>query len=278
MALPIRNSRIRLSQGLLFWREVGTGTTVVFLHGAWSDSDEWLPLFEHLGKTFHCVAPDLLGFGESDRPKKCHYSVELEVEILTEFLDTLGVRSCYLVGHSLGGWVAASYALRHPEPVRGIVLLNPEGIDIRSRRSRWSTERWLTSPLPLRVWLMQLLRPLLNAMGRGEELTQLLRRRRQLLSASAACQLLFRRRTAELQSELVGDRIGWLKMPLLLLQSQVCDPELMAIARDYAQAPFAVAEVIPNADLTLLHTHDAEVAQHIDQFVQAHEHSNLSNR
>jgi pimeloyl-ACP methyl ester carboxylesterase len=278
MALPIRNSRIRLSQGLLFWREVGAGATVVFLHGAWTDSDEWLPLLEHLGKPFHCIAPDLLGFGESDRPKKCHYSIELEVDVLSELLDTLGVRSCYLVGHSLGGWIAASYALRYPEQVKGMVLINPEGVEVRSRRSRWRTERWLTSPIPLQAWLLQLFRPLLNVMGKGEGITQRLRQRRHLLRSAAACQLLFRRRAAELQAELMGDRIAWFKMPLLLLQSQTCDAELMAIAGAYAQAPLAMAQVIPSTDVDLLHTHAVAVAQRVSEFVQTHERSSVGDR
>jgi hypothetical protein len=43
-----RNSRRKLSQGLLFWREIGNGIPVVFLHGAWNDSSEWVAVMESL--------------------------------------------------------------------------------------------------------------------------------------------------------------------------------------------------------------------------------------
>ncbi|MER3588832.1 MAG: alpha/beta hydrolase, partial [Mastigocladus sp. ERB_26_1] len=43
-----RNSRRKLSQGLLFWREIGNGIPVVFLHGAWNDSSEWVAIMESL--------------------------------------------------------------------------------------------------------------------------------------------------------------------------------------------------------------------------------------
>jgi pimeloyl-ACP methyl ester carboxylesterase len=270
MALPIRNSRIRLSQGRLFWREVGTGTTVVLLHSAWEDSEEWLSVLEQLGGMHHCLVPDCLGFGESDRPK-IHYSIDQQVESLTEFLDTLGTRSVYLVGHSLGGWIAASYALRYPDRVRGLVLIHPEGVEVHSGRSRWQTERWLTSPIPLRVWGLQLLRPLLKLMGCQEQVTQWLRQRRQLLRSPVACQLLFRRRTAEIQGELLGDRLFELKMPLLLLQSQICDGNQMAIAAAYAQAPFATVHELPGSATEVLHIHGLEIARQIEKFIQSQE-------
>jgi haloalkane dehalogenase len=80
-----RNSRIKLPQGLLFWREVGEGMPIIFLHGAWNDSSQWLKVMELLSQDAHCLAPDLLGFGESDRPN-IHYSIDLQVDCLAKFL------------------------------------------------------------------------------------------------------------------------------------------------------------------------------------------------
>ena len=81
MPLPVRNSRIKLSQGLLFWREVGQGSAIVFLHGSWKDSSQWLPVMQQLSKHCHCFAPDLLGFGESEVVKgRC--SIALQVECI----------------------------------------------------------------------------------------------------------------------------------------------------------------------------------------------------
>ncbi|NJN85784.1 MAG: alpha/beta fold hydrolase [Leptolyngbyaceae cyanobacterium SL_7_1] len=97
MVLPVRNARIRLSQGQLFSREVGHGRAIVFLHGSWSDGSEWLPVMEQLADQFHCLAPDLLGCGESDR-LTLNYSVDSQVESLADYLEALKLRDLLLVG------------------------------------------------------------------------------------------------------------------------------------------------------------------------------------
>ena len=114
MNFLFRNSRIKLNQGILFWREVGTGIPMIFLHGAWNDGSEWVSTMELLAENIHCFSPDLLGFGESANPN-IHHSIDLQVECLADFLEALKLEKVYLVGNSLGGWIAASYALKYPE-------------------------------------------------------------------------------------------------------------------------------------------------------------------
>ena len=145
MPLPLRNARIRLTQGQIFWREVGQDT-IVFLHGAWEDSSQWVPLIERLSAEYHCLVPDLLGFGESERPG-VHYSIGLEVACLAEHLEALKLRRVYLVGHSLGGWIAMSYALKYQEQVEGVVLLAPEGVQAEGLGRRWWQAKLLRLPM-----------------------------------------------------------------------------------------------------------------------------------
>jgi len=140
-----RNSRRKLSQGLLFWREAGEGTPVVLLHGAWDDSSQWLSVMETLSQSFHCFAPDLLGFGESDRPQ-IHHSIDLQVECIAEFLQALRLEKVYLVGHSLGGWIAASYALQYAEQVEGLVLLAPEGVEVEGQKKILAEDAGVSEP------------------------------------------------------------------------------------------------------------------------------------
>ena len=80
-----RNVRLRLTQGVVFWREVGRGIPIIFLHGNWQDSTQWDGLLQRLGDRHHGLALDLLGFGESDRPR-LHYSIDLEVQVVMEWL------------------------------------------------------------------------------------------------------------------------------------------------------------------------------------------------
>ena len=127
-----RNSRRQLTQGLLFWREAGEGTPIIFLHGAWNNSSQWVSVVESLSDNFHCFAPDLLGFGESENPN-VHYSIDLEVECIAEFVQALRLEKVYLIGYSLGGWIAARYALKYPDKVYGLVLLAPEGVAVQGQ-------------------------------------------------------------------------------------------------------------------------------------------------
>lgn len=264
MALPLRNARIRLSQGQIFWREVGQGIAIVFLHGSWDDSDQWVPVIERLSKEYHCLAPDLLGFGESEQPN-VHYAVDLEVECLAEHLDALRLQRVYLVGHSLGGWVAASYALKYLDQVEGVVLLAPEGVQAEGLGGRW----WKARLLKLTVvgWVLRSLHALRKALKRRNP-ERLLQRRRQLLDFPVACKLLFQRRRAELRSEQLQEQLKWLKVPVLVLQGEQDTAIAKRLNQTYAQlAPEAALQQLPSTSSNLLETQPDAVAQAIRAFV-----------
>jgi len=232
MALPIRNSRIQLAQGQLFWREVGNGTVIVFLHGSWHSGDQWLSVMQELGSDYQCLAPDLLGCGESDRPR-LKYSIDIEVECLSEYLAALRLRHIYLVGHSLGGWVAASYALKYPDQVKGIVLVAPEGVSSRAK-NRWSLDRWLMGQPPWLYWVLSLVHPLAKLLKRHKGIETLLARRQQLRRSRTACRLLFRRRANEIASEHLQSRLEQLTLPILLVQGGRDSKDISGMSALYA--------------------------------------------
>ena len=255
MTILLRNSRIRLSQRQIFWREVGIGPALVFLHGSWSDSSQWLPLIDHLCRDYHCFAPDLLGFGDSERPD-VHYSIDLEVECLAEFLETLKLRQVYLIGHSLGGWIAASYALKYLDRVRGVVLLAPEGLpDHRWRKNGWWT-RWLLSSPDVMFWLLRSLQPLTKFLGPQDKITQMLLLRQQLLQNPTACQLLYQRPWSEIQAELLHERLEWLKVPVLILQGGRDTQSAIARSRSYADS-------LPTAEMRIIGRGDHDLPQEL---------------
>ena len=101
----------------------GRGVPFVLLHGLLDSADGWIRTCR---ATRHpCVAFDLGGFGGSDLPRRPALSAYAEDVIAG--LDALGVGDCVLVGHSLGGGVAAAVAERRPGQVRALVLLAPAG-------------------------------------------------------------------------------------------------------------------------------------------------------
>ncbi|MDJ1179486.1 alpha/beta hydrolase [Roseofilum sp. BLCC_M91] len=272
MTLLFRNSRIKLSSGMLFWREVGRGMPIICLHGSWDEGGQWVEVMERLGTDYQCFAPDLLGFSESDRPN-VHYSVNVQVECLLEYFQALKLDSVYLVGHSLGGWIATRYALCHPEQVKGLVLLAPEGVDVPELKNRWKQASWLVGPKSVWVQMLKVLLPVARWMGKAKPIEALLERRSHLLRFFPACQMLFLRRAKEIQAEYVQDELPNLTVPSLLLSglsSHSDYPEIDQLNQVYSQRmPNVKEQTLPTGDPDWPRSHPDGVAQAIREFVQA---------
>ena len=109
----------------------GSGTPVVFLHGFGASLYTWrnaLPVVSHAG--YRVVAFDNRGFGFSDRPAHGYSNAEY-TRLVLALLDTLDISSAVLVGHSMGGAIAAEVALAAPQRVRGLVLIDAAGYGVR---------------------------------------------------------------------------------------------------------------------------------------------------
>ena len=217
MARPISISRLRLPQGLIFWREVGYGEALVFLHGSTEDSSQWLPVMEHLGINYHCFAPDLIGFGESEHPN-VNYSIAWLVETLAEYFAALNLQRFYLVGHSLGAWVGASYALKYPEQVMGLVILSPEGVEFSGYEKRRLWSKFLLGNPPIVPLTLKALLPIAKIFGFQARINSYLRCRQLLLQSYTGYQLLFARHFREIEQEFLQGDLHWLKTPMLVLQ------------------------------------------------------------
>ncbi|MBE7381488.1 MAG: alpha/beta hydrolase [Leptolyngbya sp. SIO1E4] len=251
MTLPLRNAKLRTAQGTFAWREVGSGSTVLFLHGSWQDSSQWIPLMQQLGQQFHCIAPDLLGFGESSRLEKGAYSIDGEVSALAEYLAAIRVQPQILVAESLGAWVAVRYSLQHPDTIQGLVLMAPEGLSAPTLDQRWRGLRWLASPWALRFWGLRLVTPLVKLLGGDRWLHQVWQKRQQLRGYRAASRLLFQRRKAVLRSEWLNAALPHLKTPVLLLHpEQATQHTQLANSLFYDLAPQAQLMPIPGDEST----------------------------
>jgi pimeloyl-ACP methyl ester carboxylesterase len=270
MNLPLRNSRIKLPLGQVFWREVGQGPVLIFLHGSWNDGTQWLSVIDHLSQDYHCFVPDLLGFGESERPK-VHYSIQLQVECLLAYFKALHISEVYLIGHSVGGWVAASYALRYFEQVKGLILIAPEGVQTEGQGEIWRKERWLVGNPPIAYYLLRSILPLARLLGRHKPIEQALLLRQQLNRSTTACKLLFGRRRAEIQAELLQDRLVSLQVPTLILQGGNDGNNAIAQSQTYAHnINQAQLQMIEHGGHDLPETLASLVAQSIGEFVNSH--------
>ncbi|HEX8294499.1 MAG TPA: alpha/beta fold hydrolase [Pyrinomonadaceae bacterium] len=106
--------------------EAGSGPAVVLLHGLGGSHANWAFNTPALAQKFRVIVPDQVGFGQSDKPL-INYRVGTYVDFLDKFLSELKVERATLVGNSMGGWVAALYALRYPAKADRIVLVNSAG-------------------------------------------------------------------------------------------------------------------------------------------------------
>lgn len=108
----------------LFYREAGSGTqTIVLVHGNVASSRWWERVLPDLSQDYRVIAPDLRGFGQSDKPGG--YTVEQFAADLAVLVDALSLPPAHIVGHSLGGSVVLQYVLDHPHRCRSLVLVDP---------------------------------------------------------------------------------------------------------------------------------------------------------
>ena len=94
----------------------------VLLHGLGDEADTWRHIVERLSARYRVVAPDLPGFGRSDKPMR-PYAGQFLCDTVLELMDTLSIAGAMLIGNSLGAVIAQSIALEHSERVRGLVLI-----------------------------------------------------------------------------------------------------------------------------------------------------------
>lgn len=119
---------VELSHGRTRYLRLGSGSPVLFLHGVgFTDGAEsWAGSLERLAPTHDAIAVDLLGWGDGDR-LEARYSFAYLVDFVREFQDALGLRSCHVVGHSMGGWIASLLAYESPGRVDRLVLVGSGG-------------------------------------------------------------------------------------------------------------------------------------------------------
>jgi len=109
------------------YRMMGEGPALLLLHGIGDSSRGWVPLMPALAEHFTVIAPDLLGHGESAKPR-ADYSVAAYANGMRDLLEVLGVDRATVVGHSLGGGVAAQIAYQYPDRVDRLVLVATGGV------------------------------------------------------------------------------------------------------------------------------------------------------
>jgi abhydrolase domain-containing protein 6 len=101
---------------------------LLLLHGFADSKDGVLPYAKQLSRRFHVIAPDLPGFGESEKPARVEYNLEQFELWITRFADKIRFDRFVLAGHSLGGAIAAELAAKNPQRVQRLILISAAGL------------------------------------------------------------------------------------------------------------------------------------------------------
>lgn len=112
----------------LAYQDVGSGDEALLLiHGMAGSSETWRAVIPQLAKKYRVVAPDLLGHGQSDKPRS-DYSLGAFAVLLRDMLDEVGITRATVIGQSLGGGVAMQFAYQHPDYCQRLVLISSGGL------------------------------------------------------------------------------------------------------------------------------------------------------
>jgi haloalkane dehalogenase len=124
---PNLRKRVAVLGTELAYVDVGAGDPIVFLHGNPTSSFLWRNIIPHLGASARCLAPDLIGMGDSGKSSSGEYRFVDHAQHLDAWFDALGLNSrVTLVVHDWGSALGFHWAHRHPDAVKGIAYM--EGI------------------------------------------------------------------------------------------------------------------------------------------------------
>jgi pimeloyl-ACP methyl ester carboxylesterase len=119
--------RITLNSERVAYRIAGKGPVLLLVHGMAGSSETWRHIMPALAKRYTVLAPDLLGQGESDKPRG-DYSLGAHANMLRDLMDELGHERATVVGQSLGGGVAMQLAYQFPERCERLALVDSGGL------------------------------------------------------------------------------------------------------------------------------------------------------
>ena len=140
---------IKINSQKIRYIDSGSGIPLVFIHGFGSSIYSWRKNIEPISKHYRVCAPDLPGFGYSDKSLEADYGIDAYADFIVQFMDRLHIRQAILVGHSLGGGIALLTSLKFPSRVKALILLDAEAYPI-------------TPPLMLRIAQLPLIRAVIH--------------------------------------------------------------------------------------------------------------------
>jgi len=113
------------------YHDLGEGDAVMLIHGSGPGVTayaNWRLAMPEISKKYRVIAPDMVGFGYTDRPKNIKYNMDVWVQQTIDLLDALNIEQTNIVGNSFGGALALAFAIRYPKRVNKLALMGSVGV------------------------------------------------------------------------------------------------------------------------------------------------------
>jgi pimeloyl-ACP methyl ester carboxylesterase len=125
----LTKQHIRVGKTTVAYLDEGDGPPLLLVHGCPFSSFIWRKLIARLRDRFRCIAPDLLGLGDTETPPEADWSLPAQAAMIIGLLDALGLDQVDIVAHDHGAATAQLIAAEHPARIRRLVITNAEAYD-----------------------------------------------------------------------------------------------------------------------------------------------------
>ncbi|OGP67169.1 MAG: hypothetical protein A2W27_02775 [Deltaproteobacteria bacterium RBG_16_44_11] len=124
----LTQKEIKIDDHNIVYLEGGKGETILLLHGYTAEKDNWLQFAAYLTKDYHVVIPDIPGYGESSQLMDASYNLSNQMFRLHKFAQAVNPKKFHIVGNSMGGFFAGTYAVRYPDEIISLGLFDAGGV------------------------------------------------------------------------------------------------------------------------------------------------------
>ena len=138
--------KVKIEDVAIGLRQLGTGKDLIFIHGFPTHGYTWRKLIPDLSKKFRCSILDLPGLGDSEWSDKTDFKSAAQARYILKLLEQKSIQKFSLIAHNSGATIARVIAIKHPEKVENLILLNTE---IPNHRPPWIPFYQKTGLLPL---------------------------------------------------------------------------------------------------------------------------------
>lgn len=107
---------------------LNTSEAVILLHGYTGSKELWLRFANQLDEHYHVIIPDLAGHGETGYFSGWSYRASAQADRVAQLMETLGLERATIIGNSMGGMIAANFAIMYPLKTNKIIVFNPAGV------------------------------------------------------------------------------------------------------------------------------------------------------